>query len=283
VTQEAVETSDDPVSPALDRLGPNINLLHSSVCGLELIVRRAEELDDEDVARALPYLGLIWLYATAMRDLLHTKREDGSMPWNAPALAALCRPLQDAFISMVYFAIEKPPADEAEFRHLLFTRHTAYKRWDLLRRADQGNEIIAGECASALAEWESANEAVLDHPFFEKLTPKEAKYIAKDGDNYIPDPLDAVWERAGMSRELYDVTFRYLSQYAHATPYALGSLRHHQADTENGAVNMTVPVGLALACVTKALYYAGNLHPEIEALLPRAFHEFMGAQGEKGR
>lgn len=283
MTQVAVETSDDPVSPALDRLGPSINLLHGSVCGLELIVRRAEELDDEGVVRALPFLGLIWLYATAMRDLLHTKREDGSMLWNAPALAALCRPLQEAFLSMVYFAIEKPSADEAEFRHLLLTRHTTYKRWDLLRRADEGNEMIARECASVLAEWEGINDAVLGHPFFGKLTPKAAKDIAKDGDKYILDPLDAVWERAGMSRELYDVTFRYLSQYAHATPYALDSLPYHQADTENGAVNMTVPIGLALACVTKALHYAGDLHPEIEGLLPKVFHEFMGTQDEKDR
>lgn len=234
-----MENSDDPVSPALDRLGSNINLLNGTVSGLELVVRRAEKLGDEGVVRALPFLGLIWLYATAMKDLLHTKREDGSMLWNAPALAALCRPLQDAFLSMVYFAIEKPPTDEAEFRQLLLARHAAYKRWDLLRRADQGNEILAGECASALADWEDANEAVLGHPFFEKLTPKAANNIAKDGDKYILDPLDTVWERAGMSHELYDVTFRYLSQYAHATPYALGSLRYHQADTENGAVNMT--------------------------------------------
>lgn len=278
-----MENSDDPVSPALDRLGSNINLLNGSVSGLELVVRRAEKLDDEGVVRALPFLGLIWLYATAMKDLLHAKREDGSMLWNAPALAALCRPLQEAFLSMVYFAIEKPPTDEAEFRHLLLARHTAYKRWDLLRRSDQGNEILARECASALAEWKSANKAVLGHPFFGKLTPKAANYIAKDGDNYIPDPLDTVWERAGMSHELYGVTFRYLSQYAHATPYALGSLRYHQADTENGAVNMTIPVGLALACVTKALHYAGDLHPEIEALLPRVFHEFMGVQNQKDR
>jgi hypothetical protein len=156
VTQAAFETSDDPVSTALDRLGPNINLLHGGVCGLELIMRRAEELDDEGVERALPFLGLIWLYATAMRDLLHTKREDGSMLWNAPALAALCRPLQDAFLSMVYFAIERPPADEAEFRHLLLIRHAAYKRWDLLRRADQSNDMIACECEAALAEWGAA-------------------------------------------------------------------------------------------------------------------------------
>lgn len=277
MTHSIVEMSDDPVSPALDRLRPNINLLHSGVCGLELIVRRAEELDDEEVRRALPFLGLVWLYATAMRDLLHTKRQDGSMLWNAPALAALCRPLQEAFLSLVYFAIENPPADEGEFRQLLLSRHTVYKRWDLLRRADQGNEAIARECASALADWDTIKQAMLAHPFMAKLTPKAAKDIAKDGDKYILDPLDAVWERAGMPRELYDVTFRYLSQYAHATPYALGSLRHHQADTENGATNMTVPVGLALACVTKALECAGNLHPEIDALLPRAFHEFVGA------
>lgn len=197
------------------------------------------------------------------------------MLWNAPALAALCRPLQEAFLSLVYFGIENPPADEGEFRRLLLSRHMVYKRWDLLRRANQGEETIARECASALADWKASNEAVLGHPFMDKLTPKAIKDIKRDGDTYILDPLDVVWERAGMPPEFYGVAFRYLSQYAHATPYALGSLRYHEAGTEDGAANMAVPTNLALMCVVKTLDYAGDLHPELRALLPPAFHEYL--------
>jgi hypothetical protein len=178
---------------------------------------------------------------------------------------------------MFYFVIEEPPADEAEFRQLLLARHATYKRWDLLRRADQNSEMIAHECGSALTEWEVVDKEVLGHAFFGKLAPGVAKDLRKDGDKYILDPLDAVWERAGLPRELYGPTFRYLSQYAHATPYALGSLRFHRADSEDGAVNMMLPIGIASACITKAIYFAGTLHPEIEALLPGTFQEFMGA------
>jgi hypothetical protein len=246
------------------------------VSGLELILRRAEELDHKGVKSALPFLSLVWLYASGMRDLLHTKRQDGSMLWNAPAMAALARPLQEAFLSLVYFAIEKPEAEEAEFRQLLLSRHVAYKRWDLLRRADQTNKAIARECKSARADWETANQVVLDHPFMAKLATEVAKRIAKDGDQYLADPRDTIWERTNLPHELYDVTFRYLSQYAHATPYAVANLRYHKADHEDGAVNMTVPVGLALACVTTTLRYAGDLHPELNALLPPAFHKYVG-------
>lgn len=266
---------NDAVAPALERLERDIPLLRGAVSGLESILHCAEELDDEGVKSALPFLGLIWLYSSAIGDLLHAKRQDGFLLWNAPALAALARPLQDALLALVYFAIEKPPAEEAEFRQLLLSRHVAYKRWDLLRRADQTNEAIARECASATAEWDAVHQVVLHHAHMRKLAPGTAKRVAKDGDCYILDPLDAVWERAGLPHELYAVTFRYLSQYAHATPYAVANLRFHQADHEDGAVNMTVPTQLAIVCVVKALGYAGNLHSELHALLPPAFHEFI--------
>lgn len=262
------------ISPALERLRPDTALLHGGVSGLEIILRRAEGLDDEGVRRALPFLQLVWLYATAIRDLLHAKRHDGSVLWNAPALAALARPLLDAFLALFYFAVEKPSVEEDEFRQLLLRRHSAYKRWDLLRRADQTNDAIARECASAHAEWEAITQDVLGHPFMQKL-PLKTRNEAKNGERYILDPLDAVWKRAGLPHQLYDVTFRYLSQYAHATPYAAANLRHHKADHEDGAVNMTVPTQLAVVCVTMSLSYAGDLHPDLSALLPPAFDGFM--------
>lgn len=271
------QTLGEGVTSAIERLGPSIKLLHGGVCGLELVVRRAEKIDHNATKAALPFLGLIWLYGSAMRDLLHAKRHDGSLLWNAPALAALARPLLDAFLSLVYFAIEEPEAEEAEFRQLLLSRHATYKRWDLLRRADQSNEAIARECASAVAEWESVNQVVLDHPHRANLAPEIAKRVAKDGDCYILDSLDAIWARAGLPHQLYDLIFRYLSQYAHATPYAVVNLRYHQADHEDGAVNMAVPTQLAVMCVMKSLEYAGDLHPELQALLPPAFYEFIRA------
>ncbi|MCF8151923.1 MAG: DUF5677 domain-containing protein [Burkholderiaceae bacterium] len=266
---------EEPISPALDRLGENIKLLNGAVSGLEMILRRAEELDQVNVKEALPFLGLIWLYGSAIRALLEAKRQDGTMLWNAPALASLCRPLQEAFLSLVYFAIEKPEPEEAEFRRLLLSRHAIYKRWDLLRRADQSNETIARECASASVEWEAVQEVVCSHPYMGKLTPDTAKRVAKDGDQYILCSLDAIWERAGLPHELYGVTFRYLSQYAHATPYAVASLKFHQAGHENGAVNMMIPIGLALACVTQAIRISSQLDPSLGQLVPVAFRTFM--------
>ncbi|MDI6746208.1 MAG: hypothetical protein QMD17_03590 [Rhodocyclaceae bacterium] len=266
---------EDPVSPALNRLVENIKLLNGAISGLELILRRAEELGQENVKEALPFLGLIWLYGSAIRDLLEAKRQDGTMLWNAPALASLCRPLQEAFLSFVYFVIEKPEPEEAEFRQLLLSRHAIYKRWDLLRRADQSNEAIARECASAFIEWETAQQVVCSHPYMGKLPPVSAKRVAKDGDQYIPCSLDAIWERAGLPHDLYGVTFRYLSQYAHATPYAVASLKFHQAGHENGAVNMMIPIGLALACVAQAIRIASQLHPSLDELVPPAFRKFM--------
>src|SRR4051812_10112321 len=116
-------TTDPSIAPALDRLQPNIALLSTCVDALEQILRRAEQLDDENVSGTVPFLLLIWLYASGMLNVLHAKRHDGSTIWNAPALAVLCRPLLDAFLSLFYFTIEKSEAIEAEFRQLLLSRH----------------------------------------------------------------------------------------------------------------------------------------------------------------
>lgn len=265
----------DPISSAIDRLGENSRLLNGAVSGLELMLLHAEKLDQEDVGKAAPFLSLIWLYGSAVRDLLDAKREDGTRLWNAPALASLCRPLQEAFLSLFYFVVEKPDANEAEFRQLLLSRHVAYKRWDLLRRSDQSNPSIARECASALVEWEEAQQIFCRHPHMKLLAPEVAKRLVKDGDQYIPDSLDEIWERAGLPQDLYRFTFRYLSQYAHATPYAMASLNSHSAGYESGAIRMLIPIGLALACIVKAIQIASKLHPSLDALLPPAFREFM--------
>lgn len=270
---------DNPMPPALERLEKDIRLLHGATAGLELMLRRAEELDQESIKNALPFVELIWLYGSGIRDLLNAKRPDGTMLWNAPALASLCRPLQEAFLSLVYFAIETPGAEEAEFRRMLLGRHAIYKRWDLLRRADQSNKSISQECASAYTEWESIQHEVCSHSFMKKLPTEMARKVSKDGDHYFLSPLDEIWERAGLPKELYGVTFRYLSQYAHATPYAVANLKFHQAGHENGAVNMTVPIGLALTCITLTIQLFSQLHFVLDALVPAAFRKYMGNSG----
>jgi hypothetical protein len=267
--------ASDPISSAIDRLGENSRLLNGAVSGLELMLLQAEKLDQEDVGKAVPFLSLIWLYGSAIRDLLDAKREDGTKLWNAPALASLCRPLQEAFLSLFYFVVEKPAASEAEFRQLLLFRHAAYKRWDLLRHSDQSNPAIACECASALVEWEEAQQILCRHQHMKLLAPEVARKLVKNRDQYIPDSLEKIWDRAGLPQDLYRVTFRYLSQYAHATPYAMASLNSHSAGYESGVVRLLIPIGLALACIAQAIQFASKLHPSLDALLPPAFREFM--------
>lgn len=267
---------------AIERFASNTSLIHASVCGLELILRKAKDLEQaeqlnmDSVKSAFPFLALIWLYSTGIRDVLHAKREDGHTLWNSPAIAALARPTLDAFLSLLYFAIEHTSAEEYEFRQLLLNRHTVYKRWDMLQRGDQSNEGISGEYSGAEADWKEANAAVLKHPQMNILAPIVRNRVASNGDYYRPEADNVLWERAGLPRGLYEVSFRYLSQYAHATPYAAASLQLHQADHEDGAVNMNIPAGLVLTCLVKSLDYAGTLHPDLHALLPAVFHKFVG-------
>ncbi len=261
---------------ALDRLPGNIGLLKAAVSGLERVLRAADELDDDRVQRARPFVLLLWLYAVAMRDLLSSTATDGRMLWNAPALAALCRPLQEAFVSFYYFGIEAPNDEEREFRELLLARHKAYKRLDLLLRISPRTPEIEKKIPEAEQQYNELHGAVTKHTMLSRVPKSMADGIRKNGDRCVAEPMDQIWLRAGMPAELYDVTFRYLSQFAHATPFAIEELAHHVADQEEGAVNMNIPVSLALTCTCVTLRYMGELDERIHSLLPDAFHQFMG-------
>ena len=267
--------SGEETEPALTRLSGNIKRLVGVVAGLELVLRTAERIDDSHIQRVVPHVALFWLYASAMCDVLQAKRPDGRTLWNAPALAVLCRALQDAFISLYYFGVEETPPEEAEFRELLFLRHVAFKRFDLLRRSDPSVPEVARELADAKQQYDALQERFTAHPFLVKLEAGVAKELTGKPDRFIAESLHEAWKRAGMPVDMYDQTFRFLSQFTHATPHALAHLTSHKAEHEDGAVNMNLPVGLAVVCGITALRFMGKIHSDVDALLPAAFHEFM--------
>lgn len=252
------------VAPALDRIGPNVAALTKAVADLEAMLAEAESSDKPEVHRALPFVGLFWLYASAMRDLLHAKRADGKVLWNAPALAALCRPLQDAYLSLFYFAIEKVDPHEAEFRDLLVHRHHKYKTVHLLREADQSVHEIAAKRVAAEKDFENAQQLLSNHPWFEKLPEKTKKLIAGQHDNYLFEDRHVVWRNAGMPEALYSATFVYLSQWVHATPYALHQLADHHAESEPAAVRMNTPIGLAIMCTYSVMTQLATLDAALD-------------------
>ena len=260
---------------ALKRLPQNIGLLSEGVDALEQLLRKAETLSEASVKRALPFIGLFWLYASGVRDLLIARRRDGRTLWNAPALAALCRPLVDSFVGFFYFGVEEVDESEAAFRELLLRRHNSFKRAQLLMKADQTVPAIATELSVANREAEEAQRQLIAHPVFVSLSPEKARDVKNTLDRFIFESLQDTWQRAGLPRDLYEVTFRYLSQWVHATPYALGQMKYHQADHEDGAVNMNIPVSLSLTCTCLVLDHASRLAPALEGLLPRGFREFV--------
>ena len=58
---------------ALERLSQNIKLLSEGVDALEQLLRKAETLNEASAKRALPFIGLFWLYVCGVRDILIPK------------------------------------------------------------------------------------------------------------------------------------------------------------------------------------------------------------------
>jgi hypothetical protein len=260
---------------ALKRLQRNVKILHALVIGLEDVLRTGADLDDERVRQAMPFLRLTWALATGMLDVLRAKRADGHTVWNVPALTVLARSLQEAHINFYYFAAEPVAGEETEFRRLLWARHQAFKRMDLLARSDQSTSAISKELPGAKQEFEAAHGKLLAHPALDRLPKNTADALRNNRERFIAEPMQDVWARAGMPIDMYEPSFRLLSQGTHATPYGLMQLEHHQAGTEEGAVNMNVPIGLAVACCASTLGHTGNLHERLDALMPKALREFL--------
>jgi len=269
------EKAELTMESALERLDENIRLLAGTVAGIEQIMSKAETLNDLNVVRALPFVRLFWLYASGINDLLNARRRDGKMLWNPAALAALTRPLQESFLNFFYFVIERTSDSESEFRQLLIQRHACFKELDLLSRADMKADGITRRQEEAKVSFENAQAELIAHPFFAQL-PKEVRdKVQRNRDQCLFEPNQDIWDRAGMPSDLYEITFRYLSQWAHATPYAMSSLRFNRANDEDGAVNMNVPVALAFMCSARLLEHFSSLTPALAELLPQSFRQFM--------
>lgn len=260
------------LQPATERLRTGVNLLRAA----NIEAARALEIASrmKALSRPLFHLKYVWLYSTAMTQVLTPDPEKERLLWNVPALAALCRPIQEAFVSLYYFAIEQVSEEESMFRDLLWNRHTLFKRYDLLKRYAAQNTFAAAEVPEAEREFQLIDEKLRSHPHWATLDKASASQL-KNPEHYIAQSTNQIWSHAGLPEEMYDAVFRLLSQFSHVTPYAMVSLLGHQADTEEGAENMNVPINLALMCLCRSLSLIGSISDEFDTFLDPGFKKFM--------
>lgn len=257
---------------AIERLRTGISILRAANIETERVLEIASSI--RGLSRPLFHLKYVWLYSTAMTKVLASNEEKGRFLWNVPALAALCRPIQEAFISLYYFAVEQIDEEESAFRDLLWNRHTAFKRFDLLKRYATLNALAAAELPEAEKAFHLIDTKLRSHSHWSTLD-KASESRLKNPENYISKSTNQIWSHAGLPEEMYDAVFRLLSQFSHVTPYAMASLLGHQADTEEGAENMNVPINLALMCLCRSLSLIGSKSDEFDALLDPSFKKFM--------
>lgn len=266
--------TNEPASlqPATERLKTGINLLRAANAEASRTLEIASRV--KDLSRPLFHLKYVWLYSRAMTQVLTPDPEKGQLLWNVPALAALCRPIQEAFVSLYYFAIEQVNKEESAFRDLLWNRHAVFKRLDLIRRYSAQNALAAAELPEAEKAFQQIDEKVRSHPHWASLDKDSANRL-KNPENYISQSTNQIWSHAGLPEEMYDAVFRLLSQFSHVTPYAMVSLLGHHADSEEGAENMNVPINLALMCLCRSLSLIGSINDEFDAILDPGFKKFM--------
>ena len=137
---------------------------------------------------------------------------------------------------------------------------------DLIRQADQN--VVAASLQEATAKFDAAQARLVSDPFFAALPGPLAREVRGRNDKCIFEPLQDLWTRSGLPLELSGPVFGYLSQWVHATPYAMTMLKDFRADHEYGAVQMMIPVGLAVACSFKVLQHMAAQDESLARFIP---------------
>lgn len=145
-----------------------------------------------------------------------------------PSTAILARAIVELYLVHFYLAVDKVSSKEAEFRLLWWDWHEINERlWSLTKIGSRHPTI-----SSMTQSRDRLRYIIHGHPCFRKL-PKKLK------DEFLQDrsPTDAVLmskaniaEKAGIHPDQFRLTYKNLSQHAHAQPVAVCSMLKLSSD-----------------------------------------------------
>ncbi|HML96570.1 MAG TPA: DUF5677 domain-containing protein [Thermodesulfobacteriota bacterium] len=192
--------------------------------------------------------GKLCLHANAILQLIpeiDTKERYSKSIWNISSIAVLIRALIETYYVFFYLGVDNVTDEELEFRHRLWKYHGKKERLDMLRIIESTDPVVT----KLTKDVEILRDSVITHTLYQSLESSIKKKIRR-GEMGILHKNSELSKRAGIDPNYYNSEYKYLSAYAHATPFAYSQLNIFRAgDAASLAVIRTIlEVGTAYLC-----------------------------------
>lgn len=144
--------------------------------------------------------------------------------WDISSIAVLTRSLIETYYVFFYSGVDNVGYEEQEFRYRLWKYHGEKERLDMLRIIKSTDPVVS----ELTKDVEILKDSVITHTFYKSLESSIKKKIRR-GEMGILHKNPELSKRAGINPDYYNSEYKYLSAYAHATPYAYSQLKIFRA------------------------------------------------------
>ncbi len=143
--------------------------------------------------------------------------------WDISSICVLCRSLIETYLVFYYLTIDEIPKEERDFRYVLWEYHANSERLKMLELIKSNSPEITNirlEKAKTKGDLEK-------NSFFksiERKLEKGERVKIRKGEKGIFLTNSKIAEKAGINREYYRATYKYLSQYVHTYPFSISQI-----------------------------------------------------------
>ncbi len=209
--------------------------------------------------------GKLCLHAQAILQLLpdlEIKERYVISTWDISSIAVLIRTLIETYYVFFYLGVDNVGDEELEFRHRLWKYHGEKERLDMLRIMKSTNPVVS----QLTKDVEILKDSVITHRFYESLESSIKKKIRR-GEMGILHKNPELSKRAGIDPDYYNSRYKYLSAYAHATPYAYSQLSLFRGGEDESLAIIKTLLDVCTAYICHAVRDFVKIMPDQEKLL----------------
>ncbi len=182
---------------------------------------------------------------------------NGLAMWDVSAIASQTRNLIEAYYLLCYLIFEPTDPAEREFRKLLWDFHEAFERNEMLSTGIPDSKNLP-VIRKGLEERQRRLEA---SPVFAGLSTGHREQLLK-GKKFKLESAIELSRKAGISERFYRSNYKYLSTFAHSSPFAISQLREFRADSPEAKQVIETVVNTALPYSLLAIREFTSLFPD---------------------
>jgi len=136
--------------------------------------------------------------------------------WDISSTASLCRAIIDSYLMLFYIGVDAENEDEQELRKAYWKYHRHFEAYRMML----GNNPDSPHVEVELQHYEQSKNKLELLGAFSHLPPKRRECLLKGKAPKISSN-EELCGRAGISKNYFKPTFKYLSNYTHTSPFSI--------------------------------------------------------------